>query len=139
MSGSHRRNVNGQHEIIPNHINYATQSNSQENTHIRNPPEENPEHIFCLFCVNPHGISITQHKNEFIEICHTMASSSVNMICLTDHNLDTSHHTTHQCLHQTTKTTFDHTKLNFASSPIPSKTSFKPGGTIMMSQGPITT
>ena len=140
MSGSHRHNVNGQHDNIPNHIDYATQSNYQENTHIRNPlPEEKSEHIFWLFCINPNGISVTQHNNEFAEICHTMACFSVDMICLTEHNLHTSHHTTCQCLHQTTKTTFDHTKPNFVSSPIPSPTLFKPGGTIMMSQGFITT
>ena len=50
------------------------------------------------------------------------------------HNLDTSHHTTHQQLYQTAMNTFNHTKLNFASSPIPSTTLFKPGGTITMSQ-----
>ena len=63
-----------QHENIPNSIDYATQSNYQEHIHIGNPlPEENPEHIFQLLCVNPNGISVTQHKNKFAEICHTVA------------------------------------------------------------------
>ena len=78
-------------------------------------------------------------QNEFTEIYHTMACFLVDMICLTEHNLDTSHHTTCQHPHQTTKTTFDHNKLNFASSPILSTTSFKPGGTVMISPCPITT
>ena len=70
MSGRHGPNVNRhpplvndiqsptQHENIPNHIDYATQSHYQENIHIGNPlPEEKPEHVFWLFCVNPNGIS----------------------------------------------------------------------------------
>ena len=59
MSGSHRPNMNGhpplakvkqsptQHENIPNHIDYATQSNYQEDIQSGNPlPEEKPEHVF---------------------------------------------------------------------------------------------
>ena len=85
MSGSHRPNANRhqplandiqlptQHKNMPNLIDYTTQSNYQENTHIANPlPEENPEHIFQLFCVNPNKISIMQYKNLFTEICHTV-------------------------------------------------------------------
>ena len=140
MRGYHRHNANEQHDNISNSIDYTTQPNYLENIHIRNPPhKDKPEHIFRLFCVNPNGISATQHKNEFPEICHAMACFSADIICLTKQNLDTTHHTTCKCFHQTTKATFEHTKLNFSSSPIPSTSSFKLGGTIMISQGPITT
>ena len=150
MSGSRRPNVNGhppleddiqsptQHENIPNHINYDTIKLSGKHTHSKSSPQGKPEHIFQLFYVNPNGISVMKHKSEFIEIYHTMTCFLVHMICLTEHNLDTSHHTTHQQIYQTAKNTFNHTRLNFASSPIPSTALFKPGGTIMMSQVPIT-
>ena len=66
MSGSRRTKANGhppfendiqsptQHENIPNHINYAAQSNYHENTHIGNPlPEENQNMYYYLSMTIP--------------------------------------------------------------------------------------
>ena len=120
MSRNHTYNTNKHHDSTTNPIDYATQPNHQKNSHIRNPPtKDRVEHIFRRFCVNLNGLSITQHKNDFAEICHTMACFAADTICLTRHNLDTTLHITHQCLYQTTKATFDHTKLSCTSNPIP--------------------
>ena len=110
-------------------LKYATQTRITINTHIGTTlPEAKPDNSLC----------ISKYTNEFSEICHTTAIFSVDTLCITEHNLDTSHHTSHQKLYQTAQTIYDHTKLTPASSSIPATNSSKPGGTLMLSQGPIT-
>ena len=124
-----------QHGNIPNHIDYTTQSNYQENIHIGNPlPEEKPEHNHTTHQqIYQTAKNTFDHINSTLQAAQFLPQPHSNQEA-PSHNLDTLHHTTHQQLYQTAMNTFNHTKLNFASSPIPSTTSFKPGGTITMSQ-----
>ena len=74
--------------------------------------------------INPNSLCINKHTNKLSEICHTSASFSVDTLCIMEHNLNTSLHTSHQKLYQTAQTIYDHTKLTLASSPIPATNSF---------------
>ena len=117
-------------------MEYVTQAHLTANSHIGTTlPEDKPEHIIQLFCINPNGISITSQKKEFVELCQTMSAFQVDTFCTPKHNLDTHQHHIKRKLYDTAQQLFDHTKLSLSSSTIPSTSTFKPDGTLMTMQG----
>ena len=101
-------------------------------------PEQKPENTYRLFCVNPNGITMTTTHNDFNEMCYTLNSYSVDTACINEYNLDTHKHTVKQQIYQTCNHQYHRSKVSMASTNIPSTTTFKPGGTMMFSQGPVT-
>ena len=97
--------------------------------------EDKPEHTYRLFCINLNGLSITMQKNGFAELCRTMQAFQVDTFSTPEHNLNTNQHHIKNQMHNTTQKFFEHIKLMLASSTIPSTSMFKPGGTLMTTQG----
>ena len=81
---------------------------------------------------------MTATHNDFNEMCYTLNSYSVDTDCINEHNLDTHKHTNKQQIYQICNCQYHHSKVSMTSTSIPSTTIFKPGGTMMFSQGPIT-
>ena len=102
------------------------------------PPEQKPENTYCLFCINPNRITMTATHNDLNEMCYTLNSYSINTACINEHNLDTHKHTVKQKIYRTCHRQYHHSKVSLASTSIPSMTTFKPGGTMMFSQGLVT-
>ena len=65
------------------------------------------------------------------EVCRFQADTS----CLYEHNLDSHNHKVRNIMYKTTQRAFDHSKLTTSSS-IPVTSTFKPGSTMILTQGP---
>ena len=61
----------------------------------------------------------------------------VDVTCLYEINLDTNRPRVRKILYDNTNQIFDHARLCFTSSSIPSENEYKPGGTLMISQGKV--
>ena len=55
--------------------------------------------------------------------------------CLIEINLDTTKHKITSDLHSIARNIFEHQKMNIASSPVPAANDYKPGGTLIVTQG----
>ena len=117
----------------------SSQSSSQpltENLFIGTPlPEDKPDNVFHLFCGNPNGFTIRPRSGDFIDCCKEVSRFQANTSCLYEHNLDSHNHKVRNILYKTTQRAFDHSKLTTASSSIPATSTFKPGGTMILTQG----
>ena len=102
------------------------------------PSEQKPENTYCLFCVRHNGITMMTTHNDFNEIYYTLNSYSVDTACISKHNLDPHNHSVKQQIYQTCNHQYHHSKVSMASTSIPSTTTFKSGGTLMLSQGLVT-
>ena len=106
------------------------------NSFIGSPLRENkPDNVFCLLCGNPNGFNLGPRGGNFIDYCKEVYRFQADTSCLYEHNLDSYNHTVKNILYKTTQWTFDHSKLTNASSPIPATSTFKPGGTMILTQG----
>ena len=72
---------------------------------------------------------------DFIDYCTEVYRVQADTLCLYEHNLDSYNHSVKNILYKTTQCAFDHSKLTTASSPIPATSTFKPGGTMILTQG----
>ena len=106
------------------------------NSFIGSPlPKDKPDNVFCLLCGNPNSFNLGPQAGDFIDYCKEVYRFQADTSCLYEHNLDSYNHAIKNILYKTTQRAFDHSKLTTASSPIPSMTTFKPGGTMILMQG----
>ena len=98
------------------------------------PPEDKPDNVFCLLCGNPNGFNLGPRGGDFIDYCKEVYRFQADTSCLYKHNLDSYNHEAKNILYKTTQRAFDHSKLTTTSSPIPATSTFKPGGTIILTQ-----
>ena len=98
-------------------------------------PENKPNNVFCLLCGNPNGFNLGPQGGDFIDYCKEVYRFQADTSCLYEHNLDSYNHAVKNILYKTTQRAFDHSKLTTASSPIPAVSTFKPGSTMILTQG----
>ena len=98
-------------------------------------PEDKPDNIFRLLCGNPNGFTIGPRGGNFLDYCKEVSRFQADTSCLYKHNLDSHNHKVRNILYKTTQCAFDHSKLTIASSSIPATSTFKPGRTMILTQG----
>ena len=106
------------------------------NSFIGSPlPEDKPDNVFRLLCGNPNGFNLGPQGGDFIDYYQEVYRFQADTSCLFEHNLDSYNHAVKTILYKTTQRTFDHSKLTSTSSPIPATSTFKPSGTMILTQG----
>jgi hypothetical protein len=98
-------------------------------------PSEKSEDIFRFYFGNPNGFNILPNGGEFSEYMETMLQFDVDMIGNAEINVDTTNYRAKTILHTTTQKLFEHSRLTYASSMIPSTSVYKPGGTLLITHG----
>ena len=128
-----------QSNITPHPYDLSSQLSSPPltaNLFIGPPPsEDKPDNVFHLLCSNSNGFNLGPRGGNFIDYCKEVYRFQADTSCLYEHNLDSYNHTVKNILYKTTQCAFDHSKLTNASSPIPATSTFKPGGTVILTQG----
>ena len=99
------------------------------------PPEDRSDHVFHLLCGNPNGFNPGSQGGDFTDYCKEVYRFQADTSCLYEHNLDSHNHSVKNILYKTIQSAFDHSKLTTTSSPIPATSTFKPGGTRILTQG----
>ena len=99
------------------------------------PPEDKPNHVFRLVCGNQNGFNLGSCGGDFTDYYKEVYRFQADTSCLYKHYLDSYNHSVKNILYKTTQHAFDHSKLTTASSPIPATSTFKPGGTMILTQG----
>ena len=112
------------------HINLA--NNEYIGTPITN---DKGKDIYRIYAGNPNGLKIGTNGSDWAEYCEKLKKMDTDTGCLFEINLDTTKSRITSDLYQTSRNIFDHQQLNVASSPIPSANDYKPGGTLIVTQG----
>ena len=106
------------------------------NSFIGSPlPEDKPDNVFRLLCSNPNSFNLGHRGGDIIDYCKDVYRFQADTSCLYEHNLDSYNHAVKNILYKTTQRAFDHSKLTTACSAIPATSTFKPGGTMILTQG----
>ncbi len=99
--------------------------------------EKRPQ-ITRIYSQNVNGIRFEKDGGQFNELCKVHQEVQADVLCIQEHNLDTTQYIVKQTLQQVCHKTWQRARLNLASSPIPFTGTWKPGGTGIMSTESIT-
>ena len=80
--------------------------------------EEKPITITRIYSQNVNGLKLEKDGGQFTEICKIHQEVQADIICIQEHNLDTTQYKVQQIIHQTTQKHWQRSRLNLASSPM---------------------
>jgi endonuclease/exonuclease/phosphatase family metal-dependent hydrolase len=84
------------------------------------------------------GLRFEKDGGQFHEICKIHQEIQADILCIQEHNLDSTQYHVNQTLQQTARKHWQRSRLSLASSPIMFTGTWKPGGTAILSTGSIT-
>ena len=100
---------------------------------------QKPTGIYRLYFCNPNGLTLGPDGGDYAEFCTEMHKIQADSWGIAEINLDTNRTSVKECLYRTNRKQFDFAKMTYGSSTIPSRRhDYKPGGTLLASQGHIT-
>lgn len=94
--------------------------------------------ITRIYSQNVNGIRLDKDGGQFQELCKIHQEVQADILCIQEHNLDTTQYQVQQIIHQTTRKHWQRSRINIASSPMTFSGTWKPGGTAILSTGSIT-
>jgi hypothetical protein len=115
-----------------------TQENLRTNTPWGDTLQDKTNNTTRLYIQNVNGIKLHQDGGQFDELCTIFKEVQADIVCIQEHNLDTTQYDVRQTLYQTAYRHWQRNRLTIASTPIPFTSQWKPGGTVIMSMGSIT-
>ena len=141
---TNRRNNAPQNTESPiNSIITLTQNSTDTSLRENNPwgdqiTTEKPEETTRIYCQNVNGIRLEKDGGQFKELCSIHQEVQADILCIQEHNLDTTQYDVRTTLQQTAKKYWQRSRLTISSSPITFSSTWKPGGTAILSTGSIT-
>ena len=88
-----------------------------------------------LFCQNVNGLKLDAQGGDYTALCHMTSEIQADVVCITEHNLDSTKHHVNQTCYDSLKNNLPRSRMTIGSSPIKTKGTYKPGGTLMLAQG----
>ena len=125
---------------IINQINDAdtiTLNNISNNKYVGLPiTHTKPDNVFRVQGANPNGFNTAMKCDQFREHCMEMDRYQIDVSCLYEINVDTTKSYIKKLFHDTARSIFrNKSRIQLGSSPVPSKNSYKPGGTMICTRG----
>jgi len=99
--------------------------------------QKKPPNTIRIYCQNPNGLRLDRQGGKLTQLCQVAREVQADVFGVTEHNLDTTQYQVRTIAHDTIRCEIDHAEHVLASSPIPSTSFFKPGGTMLLSRGSI--
>ena len=100
--------------------------------------EIKPADTTRVYFVNPNGFNLSSEGGQFKEWISNMQHIDADLMGAAEHNIDTTNARARSLCYDAAKTTFRNSKLVLASSAIPAYSTYKPGGTLLLTQGNLT-
>ena len=94
--------------------------------------------ITRVYITNLNGLQLDARGGKFDSVCRSMKEIQVDVLCAQEHNVDTTQASLRNIIFDTARQHWDRHRLVISTSPIPFKTQFKPGGTMVLTTGSLT-
>ena len=111
----------------------------RSNEHFIDPLQPvKPPNTTRLYFQNLNGVTLDTHGGTWSHVCENSAATQIDMLLFSELNKDTTQHFVQYNMMKVCKKHFKTSRLTTASSPVKATTTFKPGGTGVLSIGDIT-
>lgn len=92
-----------------------------------------------IYCQNVNGLKLDQEGGDFTELCFLIKEVQADITGITEHNVDaTKHYVNHLLFDNLRRKLKVRSKMTVGTTPITSANVYKPGGTLTISSGNIT-
>ena len=113
-------------------------ANSRDNKPWGDELDEKQVGHLRLYAVNLNGIPLDARGGQFDITCRILKEIQADVFCGQEHNLDTSQEPIRKILFDTASQHWERNRLTIGTTPIPFKSMFKPGGTLILTVGSTT-
>ncbi|KAI2510607.1 hypothetical protein MHU86_3718 [Fragilaria crotonensis] len=122
--------------IIPDREpSLLTRKNQQENVPWGDILAEKPVNTTRVYVQNVNGLSFDSRGGQLNDVCKVIQETQVDIFCGQEHNLDVTQMNVRSVLYDTIRQYWERTKFIAGTTPIPFSTSYKPGGTFLLTTG----
>ena len=112
--------------------------NRRQNSFWGDPMEAKEESHTRVYAMNVNGLTLDRRGGQYTTVCAVQKEIQADVFCGSEHNLDTTQSQVRSVLYDTISQYWDRNRLVFGTSPIPFKSSYKPGGTFVQTVGNLT-
>ena len=116
---------------IHNNVMMTTE-NLRENGPWGDTIEPKPAHITRFYAQNVNGFPLDRRGGKFDQLCKILKEVQVDVFCGQEHNLDTTQVTIRNILYDTARQHWERSKITFATTPIQFTSTYKPGGSFLI-------
>jgi hypothetical protein len=112
--------------------------NQKENIPWGDSLGEKGSNVTRVYALNVNGLSIDRRGGRFDDLCRVTQEVKADILCCQEHNLDTTRSHVRSVLFDTARQHWSRSRIISATTPTPFVTTYKPGGTMMVSTGDTT-
>ena len=99
--------------------------------------EKSPE-ITRVYCINLNGITLDKRGGKFDTVCRCIKEVQADIFCGQEHKLDTTQSNVRTIIYDTARQHWVRQRIVMGTTPIPFDKTYKPGGTMMVTTGALT-
>ena len=100
--------------------------------------QDKPDATTRVYVTNLNGLQLDARGGKFDTVCRTIREIQADVFCAQEHNVDITQAPLRNILFDTAKQHWERHRLVIGTTPIPFKTPFKPGGTLVLTTGSLT-
>jgi hypothetical protein len=108
---------------------------AMQNTFWGDPCEEKSGNIFRLYVQNVNGLSLDRRGGQFDTLCKVLKEIQADVFLGQEHNLDSTQPQVRTIIQETSRQHWERYRVNIATTPIAFRSTYKPGGTFMLTAG----
>ncbi|KAI2492122.1 hypothetical protein MHU86_22426 [Fragilaria crotonensis] len=112
-----------------------TSANRRSNAPWGDVLQEKPSHVTRIYSQNVNGLTFDRRGGQFEEVCRVHKEVQADIFVGQEHNLDTTQYHVRSSLYDAAKQHCERARLIFGTTPIPFHSTYKPGGTFILSSG----
>ena len=99
---------------------------------------EKAQDITRMYCINLNGITLDNKGGKFDTVCRCMKEIQADIFSGQEHKLDTTQSAVRTIMYDTARQHWERQRVVMGTTPIPFEKTHKPGGTIMITTGALT-
>ena len=97
-----------------------------------------PDAVTRVYVANVNGLQLDARGGKFDTMCRIIREIDADIFCAQEHNVDTTQIPLRTIIFDTASQHWERHRIVIGTTPIPFQTPFKPGGTLVMTMGPLT-
>ena len=94
--------------------------------------------ITRMYCINLNGITLDKRGGKFDTVCRCMKEVQADIFSGQEHKLDTTQSSVRTIIYDTARQHWERQRVVMGTTPIPFEKTHKPGGTMMITTGALT-
>ena len=112
--------------------------NSRENAAWGDELKEKQPDTTRIYVINLNGLQLDARGGKFDTVCRVLKEVQADVFCGQEHNVDVTQSPLRTIIFDTARQHWERHRVAIGTTPIPFKTPFKPGGTMIMTTGSLT-